>query len=165
MALGTNMNLRQAMWSEKKLSTYIYAKLCHFEIFIRKSCLLYNFQTVKVIFINFGIRIKHHQTICTEKNITPLPFFAFITPFAFLLNSCLFYNYKTVKDIFILLTLSFVRMLPFCIVRIVISYKLCVRSISFKLYIQKSMYKNKSTNGCRDSSHVSAKSDICQVHT
>ena len=67
MKLGTNIN-HNGLCAETKncISTYNFTKLCPFDFFLRKYCPLYNFNTIKDIFMKLGTNIKDHQTMFSE---------------------------------------------------------------------------------------------------
>ena len=59
------------MCREKELQLFIhnlhnYAPL---KFILRKSCPLYNFNTIKNIFMKLCTNINHYQTICREKEL------------------------------------------------------------------------------------------------
>ena len=76
-----------------------------------KSCLLYNFKSVKDMFIKFHTSIKHHKTMCRAQQLVNMYFFSY-SPLNFVRSSSVrnckqqfrdkimsVLDMKTVKDI------------------------------------------------------------------
>ena len=86
--------------AQKKNRNYLhFTVLCPFEIFAMKTRPLYNFNTVKHIFMKLCTDINHYQTMCREKEATlHLHFHRELCPFE-IFKSCPLYNFNTVKNI------------------------------------------------------------------
>ena len=67
--LCTHINNHQTMYREKEpyLHLHLLRNYAPLKIFLGKSCPLYNFNTVKNIFMKQCTYTNHHQAICREK--------------------------------------------------------------------------------------------------
>ena len=82
MKLGTNINHYQTMCREQEplLHLHFLWNYGPLKFFLRKSCPLYNFDTIQNIFMKLCRNINYHQTMCREKKVTPPSFFYGIMP-------------------------------------------------------------------------------------
>ena len=104
MKLSTNINHHQRMRREQEIDTLptFLRNYGPFKFFLRKWYLLYNFDTVKNVFMNLCARISHHKRMQQRiRTVTPPTSFYGIMPlWKCIWKSCPLCNFNNVDNIF-----------------------------------------------------------------